>query len=385
MKDFFAPKIDTAGKRHRAFRADASRQAEADRLNPLAALFIVLALAAAIVAGLFGPMQTGKPAPDIALSDCAFYTQVIGRLRAGEPYYAAAMDELRQRGQPVKPFVTVRPPTQAVLLAALPSEAARILCVRALAIAVLLAWMSRFFTLGMKPLHCAAALLTLTSGVAMAFAPQAYLMHETWAGLLISLSLALRSPNRWGASVLVGLAAALVRELAAPYLLVMAVLALWEGRRMEAGAWLAALAGFALALALHAHAVHALLLASDTAAPGWVTLGGWPFVLHAASWNVLALLGSPRWIAVLFPVALAGLALWPSPLGRRAALTVLGYAAALFVVGRPVNFYWGLLIAPLWPLGLAMALPAAAQLRRATLGVKTVQLFPAGDGSARSR
>ncbi len=44
------------------------------------------------------------------------------------------------------------------------------------------------------------------------------LFHEAWAGLLIALSLALRTEKRFWSAALVGLLAALVRELALPYL-----------------------------------------------------------------------------------------------------------------------------------------------------------------------
>ena len=36
----------------------------------------------------------------------------------------------------------------------------------------------------------------------------------------------------------------------------------------------------------------------------------------------------------------------------RLALTVVGYGATFLVLGRPGNAYWGLMIAPLWPIGL---------------------------------
>ena len=174
------------------------------------------------------------------------------------------------------------------------------------------------------------------------------------------MSLALRRPHRqgagaWGASLAVGLLAALLRELAAPYLLVMALFALLEGRRGEAAAWAAALAAFAVALAVHAHAVGQVTTPADLHSPGWLGLGGWPFVLSTARWTALTALGPPWVAALLLPAAGLGLLAMPGPLGRRAAAVALGYMAGFLVVGRADNAYWGLLVAPLWPLGLAQA------------------------------
>jgi hypothetical protein len=42
-------------------------------------------------------------------------------------------------------------------------------------------------------------------------------------------------------------------------------------------------------------------------------------------------------------------------------LVVFGYVAAFIFVGRDNNSYWGLMIAPLWPLGLVTAWPALVQ------------------------
>jgi hypothetical protein len=164
--------------------------------------------------------------------------------------------------------------------------------------------------------------------------------------------------------VLIGLAAALTRELAAAYLLAMAVLAWRDGARRETIAWMGALAAFTLALAAHAAAVHAQILPGDPASQGWLRIGGWRFALATFHWNAL-LITAPAWVtAVLAPVALLGLAAWRDPLGERVALTVFGYVAAFIFVGRPENSYWGLLIAPLWPLSLLLGPRALLVLLR---------------------
>jgi hypothetical protein len=263
----------------------------------------------------------------------------------------------------VKPFVTVRPPALAFALAALPGgEASARILIGALGAAVAGLWAVRLLgPLGAR--GAAAAGLAMASGVVTAFTPNGYLMHECWAGLLIALSLALypgRDPAgrgaRLAASLVAGLAAALVRELALPFLGVMALMALVERRPKEALLWLAAVGLCLLALLGHALIVLRHTLPGD---PGmaWVRLGGWGFVLATDRWNAIVAL-KPWLAAALLPPALAGALAWGGPAGRRLWFTLLGYAAGFLVVGRPENTYWGLMIAPLLPLGWVGAVAA---------------------------
>jgi hypothetical protein len=193
------------------------------------------------------------------------------------------------------------------------------------------------------------------------------LFHECWAGLLIALSLALRTERRFAAAVMVGLAAAVIRELAMPYLLVMVALALAERRRGEAMAFSAALAISLAALGLHAAAVTALTTAHDLASPGWVKLGGWPFVMATAQWNLLALLLGKGAAAVIVPAALIGALAWTDATGLRLAALLIGYTLGFMVIGQPNDFGWGFVVAPLIGVGLALAPLAVADLTRRAL------------------
>jgi hypothetical protein len=298
-------------------------------------------------------------------TDIGLYAHAVEAARHPSTWYAAVAGEQRAEGYPLKPFVALRPPTLAFVLSVLPGEAARRLALDVLALGVLAAWTMRLKD-ELRPLSLSLAVLALATGLAPVAAPQAYLMHETWAGLLIALSLALWRPGRFGWSLAAAVAAVLIRELAAPYLLAMGAMALAEHRRREALAWSGALAAFGVLLALHARMVAAVTLPTDLASQGWMAMGGWPFVLHALQWNaVLAL--SPAWLAaVLIPLALTGAAAG----GGRLGLVLLGYGAALTVLGRPENAYWGLILTPLLPLGLITlprmrALPSGAAVPRA--------------------
>ena len=123
-------------------------------------------------------------------------------------------------------------------------------------LASLAAWWMTLGREGVASVPRAFDLIALVTGALPAVAPQAPYLHEVWAGLLISLSLALRRPERFGLAVAAGLAAVLIRELAAPYLVVMAVTALAGRHWREAAAWALALLLFAAALAFHAHMAH---------------------------------------------------------------------------------------------------------------------------------
>jgi hypothetical protein len=318
-----------------------------------AALLIVVALL--MIAGLaLNPHPgTGTITAPGHGHDALLYERIVRDVAAGQSFYHAAPLALRQEGYPLRPFMAIRPPLLAVSLARLPDEAARRGVLAGLAGLTLAAWAWRLRGLWPnEPARYIWALTLLATGIAPALVGSAYLFHEVWAGLLIALSLALHRPRRWMPSLAVGLAVALLRELAIPYLAVMALFALWEGRRGEAAAWAAAIGVALAALGGHALAVAAVTTPLDPRSPGWLGLGGWPFVLRTAQWNSIVSL-APAWLAaLLFPPALLGLLFAPGGLGRRICVIVLGFALGVCFVGRPDNSYWGLIVAPLWPLGL---------------------------------
>ena len=337
----------------------------AGRLPPWTARLMLGAVAALIAVGLFAAFTGSRPPDPTAQkgADVQLYRRIVEGVARGGGYYQIAPTELRAGHFPLRPFLAVRPPPLTLLLAGLPGPPARVGVLAALAAVCFAGWAWGLRALaGRQPLRYAAAMILLASGLAPILSGTAYLFHEVWAGLLISTSLALYAPRRWGLSLALGFAAALLRELAAPYLLVMAAFAAVEGRWREAMAWTAALAVFAAALAGHAAMVSTVTTVADLRSPGWLGLGGWPFVVRTLDWNALALEG-PAWAsALLAPLAALGLSNWAGGRGRRTGAVVLGYMAGFCVVGRQDNAYWGLIIAPLWPMGLAFADPAVRAL-----------------------
>jgi hypothetical protein len=334
------------------------------------ALLVLAALVAMIVAG-FLPFGTfGSALPSLKRSDLDFYRVVVDRVRKGEPYERAAVSQLRVEGGQVKPFLTTRPPALATALAWLPSEAWAGALLSVLAVVVIGAWAFRLSPLHPSPLYVGMTAIVVFAGVGLTAAGGALcLLHEAWAGLLVALSLAVRSKERFAAAVVLGLLAALIRELAMPYLAVMALVALLETRRAEAMAFAAALAIAGAALAWHAMAVNALTLPGDATSPGWLEFGGWAFLSATARMNLVAMF-VPMAAAFITPLALVGAVGWKDASGLRLALLLGGYALGFMVIGRPVNLYWGFMTAPLLSVGLCLAPDALIDLGRRVVGLR---------------
>lgn len=332
----------------------------------VALVLLALLVAACVAATLAAPVppRDTSPAPTTRSEDRAdvrLYETVITRVRAGEPYYPAAAASLRAGQYPLRPFVTFRLPTLAWLEARLP-RAAAISTVYLLAAGTLVAWWVRLApAFARSPPRVIAAALVLTA-VTRFVQPDLIVFHEVWASLLVALSLALRRPGRWGASVALALAAVLVRETAALFVLVMATAALFEGERREAVAWGGVLGILSAALALHAHAVAGVVLPSDPSSQGWVGMHG-PglFVSSVVAATGLSLL--PVAVAAgLVALAAFGWSGWRDGMVMRVLGTVAAYALLIGAAARPDTWYWAMFVAvPLLP-GLAFVPDALGEL-----------------------
>lgn len=286
-------------------------------------------------------------------TDLLLYEGIVDAMRHGEGYYPATARNLRAGDYPLRPFVTFRLPTLAVMETLLPPKVVLGL-LYALVAAVVLAWYLRLReALGLPGRLFALAMLA--AGLLVYVQPTLWAMHEVWAGLLVALSLALRRPGRWVDAVAVGLAAALLRETAALYLVLMSALAWRDGARREALAWAGAVLVLAAVLVFHAVAVARVVSPLDPASPGWSGLLGFGFFLKAVAAST-ALSAVPMAVATpLLALALFGWTAWKDPLAVRVAAVLAGYAAVLSVFGRADTFYWALLVAPLVLMGLAFA------------------------------
>ncbi|UVO39412.1 hypothetical protein KUL72_14175 [Bradyrhizobium arachidis] len=157
---------------------------------------------------------------------------------------------------------------------------------------------------------------------------------------------------------LIGAIAALfIRELAAPYVVLCIAFAIYQKNTRELVGLALGLAGYFAYLLLHwIRVAHQLGANERTYSEGWIQFGGVRFILQTAHFNGIFLL-LPLWLtALILPAPLTGLFAWLS--GLRAALTVTTYLCFFAVAGKPFNYYWGALYAPVLILGLPWSIPA---------------------------
>jgi hypothetical protein len=93
----------------------------------------------------------------------------------------------------------------------------------------------------------------------------------------------------------------------------------------------------------------------------------------------------PGWLVFLYlSVALIGLLGWSGEQGRLLLLTTVTYLVSFAVVGRSMNFNWGLMFAPMLPFGVVRAPGTMWALVEALRG-STLQSLPESTGSAAPR
>jgi hypothetical protein len=333
----------------------------------LRAAAAALVLAGLALAGLWlslsRPPMTGTEASQAAGgSDLTLYHNIVTRVHQGEGYYPAALRELQAGGYPTHSVFHWRLPTYAWLLGGLPSLAlAQILLGGLAVLALVLAFR---FQCRQDGFASGLVLALLLVGVlAWCIDGQAFLAQEVWVAVLLTLALACYGLDRPWLGLAACAAALFIRELALPFTVLAAWRAWREGRRREVLAWAVVWTGFVAFFAWHAARVAAVAPAVPAeATDSWLQWGGLGFVLRTVQMNQW-LFNLPLWVsALVFPLALAGLLGWDDRKGALAALTVLVYAGAFLVVGKPFNIYWGLLFAPALPFGIVRAPRALARL-----------------------
>ena len=317
------------------------------------------------------PAQSASKAKSETAPDLQLYDEMIVEVRSGRDYYDAARDRIPSHGFPISSPLNWRLPTYAWLLSLLPNKCwiqATLTLLSLGALGIAFAGECRMSSVG----HAAVTTFLLFGVMRWSFDGEAYLAQEPWAATLMVISLAaFRLKLPWLA-VIFGICALFFRELVLPYCLVAAGLAAWNRRWLEAAGWAAGLLGFFAYLAWHFSQVQAqLALAPGLEAGGvglsqWLRFGGLDFVLLTTRMNSL-LFSAPGWLLWLYLLAtLLGLAKRGEETSQLACFSALLYLAAFAVVGRPENFYWGLMAAPLLCGGLAHAV---AVIKSATVGV----------------
>lgn len=307
-------------------------------------------------------------------SDLALYEGIVAGMRAGGGYYDVAADQLRALDYPLRPFLTFRVPTLAVVQAALPPVAVAVLMLT-LSVAAGLTWLARLMARAFtRPAPLVAAAVLLAGGLVAFVQWPLWPFHEFWAAPLVALSLAVRRPGLWLSAAAIGLAATLIRETAALYLLVMAACAWVEGERREAAGWVAALALFAVVLAFHAWAASHAAGPLDAQSPGWAGLNG-PGLFVRAVWQSSALQLLPLGLAApIVALAAFGWSAWADPAAGRVAATIAAYAIVMSLFARLDTFYWALMATPLILVGLAFLPDGLRDLVAAAMDTRRVRV-----------
>ncbi|MFL9842350.1 hypothetical protein ABS767_15370 [Sphingomonas sp. ST-64] len=320
----------------------------------------VLAGVAMLILGALTVLFVPLPDPDAVgagadrQTDIALYESIVAAVAHGEDYYRATADALRLGGYPLRPFLTFRLPGLAMVQGTVPPAVMLALLYATAAIAAWL-WYRRIAEALPRWPARIAALILLAAGMLAFVQPALVAFHEIWAGLLVATSLALRRPGRWVEAAAIGCIAMLIRETAALYVMVMAAIAMAEGYRREAAGWVAGLGLFALALTAHAVAVQGVTGPLDAASPGWVGMNGFGLFVRAMTLATGLQLLPPAVAAILVALALLGWASWRDPLAVRALALFCTYALVISLFARLDTFYWGLIVAPAFLVGLAFA------------------------------
>lgn len=290
-------------------------------------------------------------------SDVDLYNEIAARVTGGEGYYAAATGSHRAHGYPTIPWFTLRLPTLAWATAWL--GPALLLIAKGLVLAGVAAWAWAFLQAGAKWFEAfGAAILALASGLIVFY--MSALLHEFWAGMLMSLAMALYRPGRALPAIVLAVLACFFREFAVLLVGAGLVFAVGEGRRREAWQWFGA--GLVVAAFYTCHALWVIdaRLPGDRASQGWHGMIG---MAEAVSWVVQNSMLRMFGLVAGGTVLLLSLFGWLAA-GRRAFLVLpvaLAWFAAIAIFARPANYYWSQFFLPWLPVGLAL-LPRLAAM-----------------------
>ena len=309
-----------------------------------------------------GERHWGEPAAK--KSDQTLYKQIVADMARGKGYYEAAAAGHRAFFYPTSPPQVFRLPTLAWMLTGLHLPVLQFAVLLGLYATIMILFYRQLLAQRLSFAARIASIAAVTTGLSIIGLKDAVYWHEVWAALLMALSLLIYRADRWWPSVLLGVLACLIREIAVAYLFVMAGFALYERRWAQSLAWLCGILLAAAAFAAHVHVAAGLYRPGDIVSPSWLGFGGWDFAIATAKWNVLLHALPYPLIALALCLGVIGLAGDDDGRARRAAVIVAGYLAGFLVVGRPDNYYWGVLYTPLLPLGFLLAPAALADLWR---------------------
>lgn len=337
-------------------------------LAVLAGLFLLLILACWSPSAAPSPKLRTSPAQH---SDLQLYRDIIAGVAEGGDYYQVAVREQRAANYPVQPFYTFRLPTHAMIYG-IAGERVMIGLIWLLGATLMILWWRKLHPILPLPV-LGAAMFFLAGGLGGLMQPVTGLFHESWAGLLLALMIAIRRPGRAGPAILAGGLALMIREQALPMILAMGGLALVERRWREAAGWLAVVLVFAAYMTVHAGRVAEVVRPDDLASQGWTNMLGLQFAIKSIAKVTFGIRLPDAVAAALLVLSLFGWASVRAGWALRATLLLAGYILMLALFARADTFYWALIAAPLSFVGLAFLPNAFADLAKAVRGVPQPQ------------
>jgi len=329
------------------------------RLRPLRWVALALVLGAALT--LFNdPAPTALEVIDSAAAEAAeagdaelssadqqgvdlrLYRGIVDDMKAGESYYDAVGDGLRELNFPLRPVFNWRTPLHLMLLR-LTGTTVGLLLLAGLLLAGAASWMPHFAANGPKRVAAGGLLLFIACAPLINTSPLFF--SEVWCAAALLLCFGLRSSGHFQAAVVAGLIAVMFRELAAPWLLVIGLADLSQRRYRVVGWWVGAAAVYSAYYGYHAYQVSNHLLETDVAVRSWADAGGLSFVLDTLElFTPTAISPALRpWVlgaAIAACIALLRRRDWALPAG------LLAWIVFLCFFGRSANTYWGVIAAP---------------------------------------
>ncbi len=293
-----------------------------------------------------------KGCPDAG--DNALYWAIAERVSGGEGFYEASAKELSDRDYPMASVFNWRVPLPIALIGWLPDRWMARLMLGLIGLGVLGMGVEVLVRERGGILQAALGALLLTGPVGLCVLDDLFVMPVLWAERGSHFRPA---PTAWSVAAWRSRPGWRPRSSAnwhSPIACLARLLAWRDRRRGELIAWAVGLALWAVYFAWHCVQVSRLIPANAPAHPGsWFQFGGLAFAIATTQMNPY-LLVMPQWVTgFFFAAALFGLAGWQTSAGRRMAAAVCLFVILFAVVGRPFNYYWGLLTAPLFCFAVA--------------------------------
>lgn len=326
---------------------------------------LVTLYALAIMRPTVAPMRPLRAAATVnseVPSDLRQYRRIVDRVHARENYYDVYREDLEAHGYHFGSVVNFRTPLLLYFQSCLPApEWSRGL----MAVLSVVALAATFRLLaGELDLSLATMGTLLTGGaLGLGLSGDCFFSQEAWAGLLLLGSFLAYASDRFFLGAIFALWALFVRELAAGYCVVAFALSLYGRRRDEIVLWLIGFIGYAIHFSLHAWSAAARTIgAPPMPYSQWLQCLGIGFVLDTVRMNLFLFPLPTALVAIYLAMAILGSA---ARMGRGRGLllgVLMAYTVAFSIVGQPFNDYWGLLVAPLLPIGFAWGVPAFRDL-----------------------